>query len=233
MSEDDDRRALERYVAGLPVDPDALAHAVAARAVERAIVVEALEKGLAAPDPATRLSIALRLRGMHELDPALAARLAVMTDQDDDERVRSAATETLREHGIAMPAGQTSTPPQVPIPILRFVLGLRLLRVMDDDAPIAFEALFGDDAPDLAGELLADGPDRSRIELRGLPPAFIGTRPVLRAARDGDMLEPVAAADAPVAPDGSVILHAEAPHDDVERWCRVGADLVLLDDGLA
>lgn len=229
MTEDEDRRALERYVAGLPADPEALAHAVTARALERAVVVEALLEGLRSEDAGRRLRTAHRLLRMRDLDPALSARLGVLVDQDADARVRAQSAEALRAHGLPVP-GERDVPAYARTPVPRFALGLRLLRVMDAAAPVVFEAWFGDDAPELSGELHADGPDATRVELRGLPAGLVDTRPVLRAAREPGTLVEIARADTPVTADGILSLRVDAPRDDVERWCRAGAELIVLDD---
>ena len=47
MSAADDRRAVDRFVAGLDVEEDALATAIVGMAVDRTVIVEALLKALA------------------------------------------------------------------------------------------------------------------------------------------------------------------------------------------
>jgi hypothetical protein len=230
MSQDDDRRALERYVAGLPADPEALAHAVTERAVHRTLIVEALLKGLASADADRRLRTAERIAELHDLDPRLRARLGVLVDQDADARVAAASSATLRAHAAPVPGEPPPVADPPPVRVPRMTLGLRLLRVMDATAPVMFEALFADDAPALTGELEADGPDATRVVLHGLPDTLHGTTPELLAAREPGTLTPIARAEAPVGADGAATFRVAAPRDDVERWCRGGAGLAVVGD---
>ena len=60
MSSQDDIRAIDRFVAGLPVDHEELATALAARAIDRAIVVDAMLFALESDEDAVRLRAAKR-----------------------------------------------------------------------------------------------------------------------------------------------------------------------------
>ena len=243
MSQDERRAALERYVAGLQVDDDTLAHAVAESAVERAVVVEAILKGLNAPDPGVRRRIARRTRRMRQLDPAVGARLAVLVDQDADLRVRSACAEALHAHGLPVPGEPQRpeaerAPRAARVPWRLPVLALRAYVVNSDDAPpLSFEPLFASaQAGDgLEGDLHDDGPAGVRVELRGLPSAYAGVQPVLRAVREaGGPLVSLARAEAPVSDGGMATFRiplSDGTPDDVRGWCLLGVDLVVPADG--
>lgn len=101
MSSADDRQ-LARFVAGLPADDRALANAIAARALDRAIVVDVLLDTLAGPIAATRLTAARRVARMSGVAPRVAARLRIMALADDDDRVRAACRAALAAHGLAL-----------------------------------------------------------------------------------------------------------------------------------
>src|SRR3954452_8187325 len=99
MSTDDDRRELDRFVAGLHVDPDDLALALTSRAVDRAMANQVLLRNLADPDPIVRARMAERIVQMSDLDPPVAAELRLLVENDEDAEVRSACEEALRVHG--------------------------------------------------------------------------------------------------------------------------------------
>ena len=99
MSFADADRQVARFVAGLPVDAEALAAALAARSLDRVVVSEALLAGLAGPAARMRLATARRSARMAWLTPRVAALLARMAVEDDDEDVQDACRAALRTHG--------------------------------------------------------------------------------------------------------------------------------------
>lgn len=227
MSVEDDRRALDRFVAGLPVDPDALAIAITAKAVDRTIVVDALLKGLADPTAAVRRRTALRIGRMPEADPRLAARLGVLADADDDPGTREASAASLRAHGLPVPGegedAAASSGAHAPWVLLRASVARSATR------RIEVAARYASDAPQLDGDLVED-PGGARADLRGLPPEFAGTRPALRAARAPGPLTAIGTAEAPVSPDGSVTIRIpleDTSFDDLVDWVASGVDLVV------
>lgn len=226
---DEHRRALEREVAGLPVDADALADAVTQRAFDRTVVVEALVRGLDDGDPAARREIARRAARLVDLDPRVQARLAVLTDQDPDARVREAAADALRAHGAPVP-GEPEPEPRASAPRRLAFLGLRVavargapgVTVVPDQEP----------GPDCEGVLTPDGAGGAVLTLHGLPVAFTGHRPVLRAAREPNGPRfAVVRADAPVPGSGHAVFSIPAdvvPHDELVARLAHGLDLEVL-----
>jgi hypothetical protein len=236
VSSDEDRQALERFVAGLPVDPDVLARAVTARAAERTVVIDALLRALAAPEPVARHRVARRAARMAELDPRLAHALTGVAAADPDARVRAACVEALREHGLPVPGESPSQPVLARRPWrVRLELNLQgTARGKSDPARVLkIVVTYKEDAPGFAATLREDGPDGLRVELAGLPPAFAGTRPMLRGATEtGLPLTPIAAAAEPVSTEGDVTITIPASvgtFDQVARLLRNQADLVVLD----
>lgn len=238
MSSDDDRRALERYVAGAPVDPEALAHAVTGRAVERTIVVEALLRGLERDEPLFRRRMATRIARMPHLDERVAARLKVLVGQDDDPSVSAAAADALRRHGEPVP-GEPARPP-APEPStgrgrFRLTLGLRVLVVRSARVEVTIEPRYREDAERLAGRVVDDGAGGTVVQLLGLPLELTGTRPILRVRREPlpAPLTEIARAAVPVSPDGTVTVSVPASvaaFDALTGWMAAGADLVVPDD---
>ena len=231
MSTDDDRRTIDRFVAGLPVDADSLATAITAKAVDRTVVIEALLKGLASSEPVVRRRSAQRIQRIPDLAPRVAARLTVLAGTDEDAEARAASAAALRSHGQDVPG---EVPPresarQWAPRILRIELALIRLR----GEPIPLEPLRAEDAPDLEGRLF-DDQSGVRIALTGLPPEFAGTRPVVRARRErGSPLEAIASAEGPVAPDGEVTMTVTVDDptlNDVIEWLDNGVDLVVPND---
>ena len=228
MSRDEERRALERFVAGLPVDADALATAITTKAVDRAIVVEALLNGLAHPEPAVRRRAARRIASMRDLDERVAARLAVLVETDEDERSREAIAAALRKHRLEVPGEAAAKPPaRAPLALLR----LKPSRTRSSRAQpgIALVAAPRKDAPEFLARVHDEGEGRLRFELTDLPEPFEGTRPVLRARTEpgAGELTPIARASTPVT-DGAVTIIArlERPPADVDTWLDHGVDVV-------
>src|SRR5690349_12283817 len=98
MSADDDRRALQRFVAGVDVEADALATAITAQALDHVIVDEALLHGLSSADAVVRRRTARRITRMVDVGDAVAERLAILAGTDPDEPTREGATAALRAH---------------------------------------------------------------------------------------------------------------------------------------
>lgn len=233
MSADDDRRAIERFVAGLPVEADALTTAITAKAVDRTVVIEALLKGLASSESVVRRRAAQRVARMPDVAPRVAARLTLLAGTDDDERSREASAAALRAHGVPVP-GEAPTGEVAPARAsLAGVLRLKALVTRAPYAPITLVARYREDAPDLLGQL-KDEVGNVRLELSGLPQAFAGTRPALRTRREAGSgpLVPIAWAEMPVSTGGDVTLSIPlegASVDDLVDWLANGLDLVIPD----
>src|SRR3954463_13197420 len=97
-AKDDDDRAIDRFVAGAPVDADALAMAITAKATDRAVVVEALLKNLASDEAIVRVRAAERVARMPDVAPAVAARLRELAVNDAHPGAREACAAALRAH---------------------------------------------------------------------------------------------------------------------------------------
>lgn len=227
MSSEEDRRALERFVAGLPVEADALAHGITARAVERSIVVEAVVNGLSDADPVARRRLAQRTARMPELDPRIASRLAVLAGVDDDEQVREASAEALRVHGLELPSEPAAGTAGARLP-RDLVLRLRVSFVRSEAPPVV-RAEDPDEAPGLLGRLHLEATGAARLELTRLPPAFVGTTPTLRATGWAGPID-VGRADGPVSADAAVTIRIPATAatiDDLVDRLVAGAELLL------
>lgn len=243
----EDRKAIDRFVAGLPVDADALATAIAGKALDRAVVIEALAKGLADEAAVVRRRTALRIGRMPELAPRLAARLTVLAGSDDDVRAREAGAAALRAHGLPAPgesdpARDRPEPTRGPVSRLAAQLLLRAsVSRSGQRAPdglalhgIELAARYRADAPQLDARLFEEA-DGVRVDLSGLPGEFAGTCPELRAALTPapDPLTPVGRCEQPVSADGRVTIRVRlsgASHDDLAGWLLRGIDLVVAED---
>lgn len=102
MDSTDRDRAVDRFVAGLDVDDEELATAVAARAVDATIVIEALLLGLQDDSPVVRIRSAKRVGRLIELPSRLEARLRQLAVSDADRRVRDGADAALHAHGKSL-----------------------------------------------------------------------------------------------------------------------------------
>lgn len=198
MSADEDRRALQRFVAGLPVDADALATAITAEALDHALVDDALLRALASDDATVRRRTARRIARMADVGEAVAGRLAILAQADADERTRALATAALRAHG-RLPEAPRARPPR------RFALTFTFAAVRSSGA-VGYELsepLEGLLIPD-ARLLLVDGV--VHLQLQELPAEFAGTFPVvLDTDAAGEQVE-LARATLPVSPDGAVTI---------------------------
>lgn len=233
MSADDNRRAIGRFVAGLPVEADALATAITAKAVDRTVVIEALLKGLASPERVVRRRAAQRVARMPDVAPRVAARLALLAGTDDDDRSREASAAALRVHDLPVPGEAPTGELGSARASLAGVLRLKALVTRAPDAPITLVARYREDGPDLLGQL-KDEESEVRLELSGLPQAFAGTRPVLRTRREAGSgpLAQIAWAETPVSTGGDVTISVPlegASVDDLVDWLANGVDLVIPD----
>ncbi|MBJ7330452.1 MAG: hypothetical protein JHC95_11190 [Solirubrobacteraceae bacterium] len=239
MSADDADRALQREVAGIPVQADVLASAITRRAFDRTVVVEALLMGLDDPDALTRAEVAHRAARLVDLDPRVSARLTVMTGQDDDARVREAAADTLRAHGLPVPgeaAADTGAPRAAPSRLAFLRLRLGFVRG-DDGAGDALSTL----EPEIPSHAVAfnadvhdDGAGGAVIVISGLPDDFIGRHPTLRVARERNSQRfDLVTADAPVHDAGQVLIavpRTVLPYTELETRLALGVDLEVLGD---
>jgi hypothetical protein len=224
MSEDH-RRALQRFVAGLDVDADALAAAITARALEETVVDEALLQNLGSDEAVVQRRAARRIARMDAVGPRVAARLAVIAGTQPDETTRAAAAEALRAHGLPVPGETepTATPGRRRTVLTALRLELRGVRAGKPE--VAIGPLLTSHAPYLGGRLRSVA-GAARVELAGLPAAFTGTYPALVV--DG---EEIARAAAPVSADGAVVIDIElaaGSFEELERRLRV-FDLVVHD----
>jgi hypothetical protein len=226
VTSDADRRALERFVAGLPVDPDALARAVTAKAVDRAIVMNALLNALVSPEPAVRRRAARRVERMPDVDPQVLARLAAMAEHDADERTRATCAQALSAHPSEEDR-ETTGGRRPPLG----VLVLRLSRTRTRGAPargIPLVALRRAEAPDLLVRVHDEGGGAVRFDFTGLPERLEDTRPALYARPEpgAGPLAPIASATESVS-GGELTLRArlDAPPEDIEAWLAHGVEL--------
>lgn len=185
MDSADRDRALHRFVAGLPVDEDALADAVAARAVKATIVVNAMLLGLEDDAPVVRMRAARRVAELVELPPRLAARLRQLGATDADLRVREAAEAALRAHE---PEREPKPEPTRTIARLGFaslwfvplarrgsVRGTIRGTPATPQVVLEFRARDRADGPSVHGVLIAQD-TQLRLELKRLPEPFHGRR---------------------------------------------------------
>jgi hypothetical protein len=231
MSTDDDRRALDRFVAGLDVDPEELAVALTSRAVDRAMANQVLLRNLADPDPIVRARMAERIVQMSDLDPRVAAELRLLVERDEDAEVRSACKDALHAHDQLELSG--GSPPRTPTRPWLHVLRLAAVRSRAPQELIELEPAREHEAPELEAEIYVDA-GAVRVELSHLPGEFAGTRPILRvAAEAGAPVATLATAQAPVSAAGDVTLTGRvegASLAAVGRWLDHGAELAVPDE---
>jgi hypothetical protein len=239
VTADDDKRALERFVAGLDVDDDALATAITARAVDRTIVVEALLTALTSPHAAVRRRAAERIARMRDVAPRLAAELTLLAATDPDERAREAGAVALQAHGLLVP---DATPPQRGSPerapsfgerLLAF-MWLRPMTVRSTQPGLVLLPRIRANAPSMRATLTVDDDGRSMLALSGLPAMFAATRPTVLVRRDpdADAYTEIGTALEPVSADGSATIRIEpevGPADEVRRWLERDVQLVVID----
>lgn len=234
MSDDEDDRILQRFVAGLPVAEDELARAVAMRATERSIVVDALLRGLEDDEPAARLRIAERAGELTALAPEIAAALVRQAAIDDDARVRAACADALHAHGLAAPGDPAETA-MATRRGLRFP-ALRLFAVTARSADgsgtrTTLTSRHGDGGR-IGGHVTDDGRGGAIVTVTDLPSAFERTRPFLLGDLGPGPLTPIAEAEAVVGPDRSAsfsIAAVDGSAREVARWLEVG-ELAVFDE---
>lgn len=228
MSTDDDRRTLERFVAGVPVEDAALAGAVARHANERGAIVASIVDGLADDRASVRRRLALRAAAALDLDPAIAARLRVLVDQDPDPRVREASAAALRAHDLPVP-GEPSTRPAPATFRLRLALKLVAVRDAGTERSLTLKPEYQGDATGFQASLQHDG---LTLQLEGLPADWAGSTPVLLTGPPDARLR-VGSAVEPVGPDGVVRVRLELPPGsdiaNVAGWLRRAPELVVAD----
>jgi hypothetical protein len=223
MSTPEDRRLLQRFVAGIDVEADELATAITAQALEQTIVDQAVLDALSAEEAIVRLRAARRVGRMATAAPSVLARLRVLAEHDGDSRVREAAAAALGAH-----TPRTAPDPAAAARLRPFLARVELvlagaLRGADgyEFRPSIRHGMVG-----LGGKLVEAG-DEAELRLRGLPAPFVGTRPVLIA----DGAERGRAADAvSEAGEASVrVTLGERTLSELSEELR-RAELVVLDD---
>lgn len=218
MSEQD-RHALQRFVAGLDVDADALATAITARALDATIVDEALLRTLADPETVVRRRAARRIARMDSLAPEVAAVLRQLAATDPDADTRASAEAALASH--APPPAVAADPSR---PRALALLRLAAIRSRAEDELYAFEPVLHDEAPYADALLRVEG-GAVVLVLAGLPTPFTGTLPAVVAG--GEVL---ARATFPVTAEGQVTI-AFAPEAGTlaALWRRLERFEVVVD----
>jgi hypothetical protein len=234
MDRADRDHALDRFVAGLPVDEEELSTAVAASAVDAAIVVDALLRGLEDESPVIRARAAHRVERMIDIAPRLEARLRQLAADDDDVRTRERAAAALRAHALAVP-GEAGAAPDAPgrRPLPRLWLKLVTTRGV---GPVrgtkpgelrvlfSFLALDRTETPAARGRIIEQD-DELRMDLVGLPESFVGHRLQVFAYVSGSSLATMfGIAETPVSESGSVSMPIAAA-----AYERVGDALTSLE----
>jgi hypothetical protein len=207
----DDDRAIDRFVAGMPVDRDELSRAVSARAVDATIVVEALLRGLAHESADVRARTTKRVAELVELPPRLEARLRQLALTDAIRRVREGAVAALGAHEIDVVEDSVAVKVRraprfaalrlVPRTMRGAVHGTQPVEVV-----LVFRARDREQAPGLRGKLVREG-EELRIELERLPEAYVGQLLAV-FARIGESADEtqIAVAHSPVSPAGEASL---------------------------
>jgi transposase InsO family protein len=203
MTPDEDRRALQRFVAGLEVEADALATAIAAEAMDRAIVDEALLRGLSSDDAVVRRRTARRIARMTDVGDAVAGRLAIIAETDADERTRETAAAALQAQNRLPDAGLRGERRR-----RRVLAALRFVpATVRSTGPVRYQPL---EPP--AGSRIVDArlllvDDAVHLRLRELPAEFAGTFPVAAAIDDDTGAErELGRASTAVSPAGDVTI---------------------------
>lgn len=188
MDSADRDRALDRFVAGMRVDEDDLADAVAARAVDVALIVDALLLGLNNDAAEIRLRAAKRIARLVALPPRLEERLHDLAAKDPNRHVRAAAEAALLAHEDSVEREFDPTHIGRPVELARRLgfasLWVRPRRVRGQ-APIQgpqsrriVATFFPRDptaAPAMRVQLIAED-GAMRLELTRVPDAYIGLR---------------------------------------------------------
>jgi len=226
--------AIDRFVASLPVDEDELATAVAAKAVDATIVVEALLRGLEDESPVIRARAARRVELMVEVPPRLEARLRLLADADADRRTREAAAAALRAHRPRVADEPHPDAPRRPLPRLWLARvttrGVGPARGAEAPAKprvlLSFVSRDREEAPGVRGRIVEEG-DELRLDLSGLPKTLVGHRLQAMAYVTGSSTASVLAiAETPVSETGAVSMPVDP--DVYERVARRLATIELV-----
>jgi hypothetical protein len=205
MSADEDRRAQQRFVAGLPVAPDALATAIAARALDRAVINEALLRNLGSDDALVRRRTAERVARMAGLGDSVAGRLAILAETDPDERTRVAASEALRAHE-RLDVVEETVRRRRSLAALTFAFVSARSSGRGPAEASSFvppEPPPGDRFPDAR---LIVASDALLVQFEELPAAFTGTLPILVVTDDAGVEAELGRAVTPVTGEGAVTI---------------------------
>lgn len=185
-------RALDRFVAGMPVDEDDLADAVAARTVDVALIVDALLLGLDDDAAEIRLRAAERIARLVALPPRLQARLHRLAATDTNRHVRAAAEATLLAHEPQVdpkPPGRAEALRAALASIWLVPRATRGASVWGTSGAAhvvrEFRAQDRAEGPSVHGALIEQDL-RLRLELKRLPEQFRGRRLALRVPGDAD-----------------------------------------------
>lgn len=241
MTSNEDRRSLERFVAGLDVDEDALAAAVTARAVDRTIVVEALLAALASPLASVRRRAAQRVARMDDVAPRIAAELTLIAGADPDERVREAGVTALRAHDLLVPGGpaEPGTARSRGAPAARSIgagllasLWMRPMTMRSAQPVLLLLPRNRAGAPETRGRVTDDEDGSLLIVLSGLPEQFAGHRPTVRVQRDpqSDAYTAIGTAAEPVTEAGVAMIRIDrdvGPVDEIRRWLSRDIEVIV------
>lgn len=220
MSSQDDRHALQRFVAGLDVEPDVLATAVAAEAIDQVVVEEALLRALTADEASARVRAARRLARIPEVSQRVLAQLRLIATADEDPRAREQAAAALTAHE-APHAAAPDARRRTGLAILR----LELLGVRGGQAYTYAPRVRADLE---TGAILSIADGVPRLELSGLPERCRGRWPMLLV--EGDEL---GVAEAAVSPDGEAAIVFPAWTGSLHELSELieDAELAIADSG--
>lgn len=215
MSAADDKRAIERLVAGLSTPMKDVAEAVTSTAIDRTIANDSLLRGLADEEAVVRMRSALRAQRMDGLAPAVEARLRVLATDDVDLRARRACAAALRAHGRPHPGVAASQAGESQVSVGQAsaarrrrgaALWLRVLVPRSEQhlAEVTFVAQDRSAASRLYCRVVIADDGDVIMHVTGLPDAFVG-EPLIVSVHGPDADEPVLTATTavPVADDGS------------------------------
>lgn len=244
MDSTDRERALDRFVVGLPVDEGDLVDAVAARAVDAALVVDALLIGLGDSGSAVRMRTAMRIEMLSVLPSRLEARLRQLAASDPSRGVRDAAEAALLAHQDSLEGVDLTYISRLVEAARRLGLGSLWVRprrvrgqVAIEGPPsrrivLTFYARDRAEAPATRVQLIAED-GAMRLELTGVPPAFVGSRLAV-IAHDGETQAATAMAVStqPVDDAGYVTIAippALGTEEQIARALATELELVVVD----
>lgn len=242
MNRDDDDRSIDRFVAGLPVDEDALADAITARGIERTIVVEALVGALESTEATARLRAAERVARMEDVAEPVARALTRIAGGDVDLDVRAAAAAALRTHGEPvpgepMPSHATRRPTEAAVARRASRLSVAFqhmaMRSGESAAPLLLLLPIDRAKAPARGSARLDDAGSWSVTLSGLAGEFAGTRPLLWVPGEDGLPFHLGTAADPVTSGGSVtiVIGPEAGSaSDVQRLLSGRVELHAPDD---